>query len=1443
LHESEQLVFIVFIKNRIMMECEDEEYSNCSNSASESEIAALAVESVQDHFRIAALNFKYQCSCMQMAEKKWMVIEDGNEKQIELLQKLSDDKQRILDDTRKEMSKMREKQAAELAVMEGKLNGAEAINEKLKYEVQLLREGWQSAIKRHKEEIDAKNNEIDLHRRQIEDIESLKNIFNGKINDITAETCLILKSNADLKQKYLSAIEEIEEKNRELKTFENFLHERENTILMMNERLLINGHVERVLMESKVLFGEFDLPATSTAYFLKNAKLSVCQLNGLYLQCRESLKKMVAENTSLKKDLLNITNVCKSDLKPKLEAEVQRRKKLEIECNELKCLIKELQSKISRGECGSVDILKNENFFDQNFAQHKREGSLCGRKEEVCGDVRSVLHKDAVDLTSGQLYSEVGSLRSLLEIERSRYAAVEQLLNECRSELEKVNKERDALKIEMGRLRGVEAGLKHRLAELSEESAQLVELTMAKKRCEKAVEEMTSQLRLVEGYLLPPSPEIQLNLHRPEILNDSQCGKLHMENAILLATMDQLVEQNKQELQRYAENRQQLCDRVNQLERENGKLLAELSSGNRISADVAAGDDAAAGGGGGGGCGSRAGSNLAQSRADVGVFDAMTTFVCEEGDDNDGPTLDQLQRCLMRYKCVEEQRRAEEVERQQCGIVGNDLLEAFDRQRQLTDRLADCESALTRAERQHTAARRRARCAGWQAESWRRKWSIQYAQLSRLRRKLVVSKREIVQLKDALKLSQQKTANHTASWKKEKKSLRENFQRKLREYEKNEIHMNRLLPELERQLAVKQKALFDTEMALQGARTDCSIEVKRRQDAESQLEQFIGMAVDVEDVSSNVDILKQQLIKSQAMVAHLEAQLESQRQLEAALISRLDRLRQCSNTAFYAQCRRNALKRSLYFCKGALAKAVKKCQRLSAEKRYISLLTEGMRSFLKKLEITDMELDGKFSLLDQRFQELSNNRMHMARERLYQTEMSIRTELASRAEAEKQLTDLLNRAEQKISELMGKSADDQVDEMEVVQECQLAEVDKSLPETVITQQAADNDAAQSSSPPRADEQHPMEEEQSTVPTEQKTVQSVSDDPSPKKSSPTGAVSVKPAPVTTEKPGKFNERKTATSVAVSSSPVSGSTWQRTAITSQKQKSNIPSLLSPECLLQPVQLIGRNFHHVPAVPFHPGMELLNPLQPSDLPPPTLRHSNLVSVQLVSCDPASMRHATGRVRGVGVHVAPQTGVAQELMANAIANQQMQSTTLDTNRSSRRRPIVWESTDEQQLERSPRGRARGRPRKRTPRPGEQMRAKLVNGVLINGDKTRGVSTTAEVVAPDRMKGLRTKGLSIRGVSALGDSMMGFNTFGERTIGLRMKGLRIIGQSTSGEMISGNITTGESIAELITFGDNVNVPSAKGDSMIGPSTAGDKAAVDSRIGLRITGARTLGAR
>ncbi|KRZ03270.1 hypothetical protein T11_4178 [Trichinella zimbabwensis] len=1382
-----------------MMECDDEEYSNCSNGASESEIATLAVESVQDHFRIATLNFK-------MAEKKWMVIEDGNGKQIEWLQKLCDDKQRILDDTRKEMTKMREKQIAELAIMEGRLNGAEAVNEKLKYEVQLLREGWQSAIKRHKEELDAKNNEIDLHRRQIEDIESLKNIFNGKINDITAETCLILKSNADLKQKYLSAVEEIEEKNRELKTVENFLHEKENTIAVLNEKLLLNEHVEKVLMESEVLFGEFDLPATSTAYFLKNAKLSACQLNGLYLQCRESLKKIVAENTILKKDLLNITNVCKSDLKPKLEAEVQRRKNLEIECNEFKCLIKELQSKISRGECGAGNILKSENIFDQNFAQRKSEGNLCGRKEEVYSDVKTVLHKDAVDSTSGQrsLYSEVGSLRSLLEIERSRYAAVEQLLNECRSELEKVNKEKDVLKTEMGRLRGVEAGLKHRLAELSGESAQLVELTVAKKRCEKAVEEMTSRLMMVEARPLPPSPEIQLNLHRPETVDDGQCGKLQMENAILLATMDQLVEQNKQELQRYDENRQQLCDRVNQLEKENGKLVAELSSGNRASGDVTAGGDATDGGG------SRAGSNLAQSsRADVVVFDAMTTFVCEESDESGEPTLDQLQRCLMRYKCVEEQRRAEEVERQQ-------------------------------AEHQHTAARRRARCAGWQAESWRRKWSIQCAQLSRLRRKLVVSKREIVQLKDALKLSEQKIASHTDSWKKEKKAVREHFQRKLREYEKNEIHMNRLLPELERQLAVKQKTLFDTEMALQEARTDCSIEVKRRQDAELQLEQFIGVVVDVEDVSSNVDILKQQLIKSQAMVAHLEAQLESQRQLEAALISRLDRLRQCSNTAFYAQCRRNALKRSLYFCKGALAKAEKKCQRLSAGKRYILLLTEGMRSFLKKLEITDIELDGKFSLLDQRFQELSNNRMHMARERLYQTEMSVRTELASRAEAEKQLTDLLNRAEQKISELMGKSADDQVNEMEVVHECQLAEADKSLPETVITQQAAGNDAPQSSSPPRADE-HPMEEEQSTVPTAQKTVELVSDDPSPKKSSPTEAVSIKPAPVTTEKPGKFNERKTATSVAVSSPPVSGSTWPRTAITPQKQKSNIPSLLSPECLLQPVQLIGRNFHH--AVPFHPGMELLNPLQPSDLPPQTLRHSNLVSVQLVSCDPASMRHATGRVRGVGVHVAPQTSVAQELMANAIANQQMQSTTLDTNRSSRRRPIVWESTDEQQLERSPRGRARGRPRKRTPRPGEQMRAKFVNGVLINGDKTRGVNMTAEVVAPDRMKGLRTKGLSIRGVNALGDSMMGFNTFGDRTIGLRMKGLRMIGQSTSGEIISGNITTGESIEELITFGDNVNVPSAKGDNMIGPSTAGDKTAVDSRIGLRITGARALGAR
>ncbi|KRX13646.1 hypothetical protein T07_3253 [Trichinella nelsoni] len=1242
-------------------------YSNSSNGASVSEIAALAVESVQDHFRIATLNFK-------MAEKSRMVIEDGHGKEIELLQKLCDDKQRILDDTTNEMTKVREKQRAELAIMEGRLNGAEAINEKLKYEVQLLREGWQNAIKRHKEELDAKNNEIDLYRRQIEDIESLKNIFNGKINDITAETYLILKSNTDLKQKYLSAIEEIEEKKRELKTLQNFLDEKENTIAVLNEKLTLNEHVEKVLMESETLFGDFDLPATSTAYFLKNAKLSVCQLNGLYLQCRESLKKIVAENTTLKKDLLSITNHCKSDLRPKLEAEVQRRMNLEIQCNEFESSIKEIQSKISRGECGA-DILKSEN---QKFAQGKSEDSLCRTKEEVY----------TVDSMGGQqrsLYTEVGSLRSLLEIERSRYATVEQLLNECRSELEKVNKEKDALKSEIGRLRGVEAGLKNRLAALTGENAQLEEWTVAKQRCEKAIEEVTSQLRLVEARPLPPSPEIQLHLHQPETA-DGQCARLQMENAILLAAMDQLVEQNKQELQRYNENRQQLCDQVNQLERENRELAAELSSGNHASSG-----DAAAGGGG-----SRAGSNLIQSEVDVAVVDAMAV-VCEAGDDdNDQPTLDQLQRCLMRYKCMEEQRRAEEDEKQQCGIVGSELLEAFDRQRQLTDRLAYCESALARSVCEHTAAGRRARSAGWEAESWRRKWLIQCAQLSRLKRKLVASKCKIVQLKNALQLSGEKIQSHTASWKREKKTLRDHFQRKLREYEKNEIHMNRLLPELERQLAVKQKALFDTEMALQEARTDCSIEVKRRQDAESQLEQFIGViSLDVEadassymEKSQNEPILKQQLIKSQAMVAHLEAQLESQRQLEVALISRLDRLRQYSNTAFYAQCRRNALKRSLQFCKGALAKAEKKCRQLGVGKRCLLLLTEGMRSFLRKLEITDTELDGKFSLLDQRFEELTNIQMHMARERLYQTLRSVRTELASRVEAEKQLTDLLNRAEQKISELMGKSGDQVCGEME--------EADKSLPETT------GNDIPQSSSPSRVDE-HPMEEEQSTVPTAPKNIDSVGDDQSPKKSSPTAVVSVKPAPIPTEKPGKFNERKTAVSVAVSSS--SGSTWSRTqVITSHKQKSNIPSLLSPECLLQPVQLIGRNFHPVPAVPFHPGIELLNPLQPSDLPPPTLRrpvrnYSNLVSVQLVPCDPASLRHATGRVRGVGVHGAPQTSVAQEMMANAVANQQLQSPTLDTNRNSRRRPIVWESTDEQQLERSPRGRARGRLRKRTPR------------------------------------------------------------------------------------------------------------------------------------------------
>ncbi|KRZ83938.1 hypothetical protein T08_14300 [Trichinella sp. T8] len=1287
LHESEQLVFIVFIKNRIIMECDDEDYSNSSNGASVSEIAALAVESVQDHFRIATLNFK-EHSCMQMAEKSRMVIEDGHGKEIEMLQKLCDDKQRILDDTTNEMTKMREKERDELAIMKGKLNGAEAINEKLKYEVQLLREGWQNAIQRHKEELDAKNNEIDLYRRQIEDIQSLKNIFNGKINDITAETYLILKSNTDLKQKYLSAIEEIEEKKRELKTLQNFLDEKENTIAVLSEKLTLNEHVEKVLMESEALFGDFDLPATSTAYFLKNAKLSVCQLNGLYLQCRESLKKIVAENTTLKKDLLSITNHCKSDLRPKLEAEVQRRMNLEIQCNEFESSIKEIQSKISRGECGA-DILKSEN---QKFGQGKSEDSLCRTKEEVY----------TVESMGGQqrsLYTEVGSLRSLLEIERSRYATVEQLLNECRSELEKVNKEKDALKSEIGCLRGVEAGLKHRLAELTGENAQLEEWTVAKQRCEKAIEEVTSQLRLVEARPLPPSPEIQLHLHQPETA-DGQCARLQMENAILLAAMDQLVEQNKQELQRYTENRQQLCDQVNQLERENRELAAELSSGNNASSGDAAG----------GGGGSRAGSNLIQSGVDVAVVDAMA-FVCEAGDDdNDQPTLDQLQRCLTRYKCMEEQRRAEEDEKQQCGIVGSELLEAFDRQRQLTDRLAYCESALARSVCEHTAAGRRARSAGWEAESWRRKWLIQCAQLSRLKRKLVASKCKIVQLKNALQLSGEKIQSHTASWKREKKTLRDHFQRKLREYEKNEIHMNRLLPELERQLAVKQKALFDTEMALQEARTDCSIEVKRRQDAESQLEQFIGMiSLDVEadassymEKSQNEPILKQQLIKSQAMVAHLEAQLESQRQLELALISRLDRLRQYSNTAFYAQCRRNALKRSLQFCKGALAKAEKKCRRLGAGKRSLLLLTEGMRSFLKKLEITDTELDGKFSLLDQRFEELTNIQMHMARERLYQTLRSVRTELASRVEAEKQLTDLLNRAEQKISELMGKSGDQVCGEMEVVHGCELAEeADKSLPETT------GNDIPQSSSPSRVDE-HPMEEEQSTVPTAPKKIDSVGDDQSPKKSSPTSVVSVKPAPVPTEKPGKFNERKTAASVAVSSS--SGSTWSRTqVITSHKQKSNIPSLLSPECLLQPVQLIGRNFHPVlcsivPAVPFHPGIELLNPLQPSDLPPPTLRrpvrnYSNLVSVKLVPCDPASLRHATGRVRGVGVHAAPQTSVAQEMMANAVANQQLQSPTLDNNRNSRRRPIVWESTDEQQLERSPRGRARGRSRKRTPR------------------------------------------------------------------------------------------------------------------------------------------------
>ncbi|KRX53397.1 hypothetical protein T09_9140 [Trichinella sp. T9] len=1196
------------------------DYSNSSNGASVSEIAALAVESVQDHFRIATLNFK-EHSCMQMAEKSRMVIEDGHGKEIEMLQKLCDDKQRILDDTTNEMTKMREKERDELAIMKGKLNGAEAINEKLKYEVQLLREGWQNAIKRHKE---------------------------------------------------------IEEKKRELKTLQNFLDEKENTIAVLSEKLTLNEHVEKVLMESEALFGDFDLPATSTAYFLKNAKLSVCQLNGLYLQCRESLKKIVAENTTLKKDLLSITNHCKSDLRPKLEAEVQRRMNLEIQCNEFESSIKEIQSKISRGECGA-DILKSEN---QKFGQGKSEDSLCRTKEEVY----------TVESMGGQqrsLYTEVGSLRSLLEIERSRYATVEQLLNECRSELEKVNKEKDALKSEIGCLRGVEAGLKHRLAELTGENAQLEEWTVAKQRCEKAIEEVTSQLRLVEARPLPPSPEIQLHLHQPETA-DGQCARLQMENAILLAAMDQLVEQNKQELQRYSENRQQLCDQVNQLERENRELAAELSSGNNASSGDAAG----------GGGGSRAGSNLIQSGVDVAVVDAMA-FVCEAGDDdNNQPTLDQLQRCLTRYKCMEEQRRAEEDEKQQCGIVGSELLEAFDRQRQLTDRLAYCESALARSVCEHTAAGRRARSAGWEAESWRRKWLIQCAQLSRLKRKLVASKCKIVQLKNALQLSGEKIQSHTASWKREKKTLRDHFQRKLREYEKNEIHMNRLLPELERQLAVKQKALFDTEMALQEARTDCSIEVKRRQDAESQLEQFIGViSLDVEadassymEKSQNEPILKQQLIKSQAMVAHLEAQLESQRQLELALISRLDRLRQYSNTAFYAQCRRNALKRSLQFCKGALAKAEKKCRRLGAGKRSVLLLTEGMRSFLKKLEIIDTELDGKFSLLDQRFEELTNIQMHMARERLYQTLRSVRTELASRVEAEKQLTDLLNRAEQKISELMGKSGDQVCGEMEVVHGCELAEeADKSLPETT------GNDIPQSSSPSRVDE-HPMEEEQSTVPTAPKKIDLVGDDQSPKKSSPTSVVSVKPAPVPTEKPGKFNERKTAASVAVSSS--SGSTWSRTqVITSHKQKSNIPSLLSPECLLQPVQLIGRNFHPVPAVPFHPGIELLNPLQPSDLPPPTLRHSNLVSVKLVPCDPASLRHATGRVRGVGVHAAPQTSVAQEMMANAVANQQLQSPTLDTNRNSRRRPIVWESTDEQPLERSPRGRARGRSRKRTPR------------------------------------------------------------------------------------------------------------------------------------------------
>ncbi|KAL1229506.1 Filamin A-interacting protein 1-like [Trichinella spiralis] len=1227
------------------MECDDEDYSNSSNGASVSELAALAVESVQDHFRIATLNFK-------MAEKSRMIIEDGHGKEIELLQKLCDDKQRILDDTTNEMTKMREKQRAELAIMEGRLNGAEAINEKLKYEVQLLREGWQNAIKRHKEELDAKNNEIDLYRRQIEDIESLKNIFNGKINDITAETYLILKSNTDLKQKYLSAIEEIEEKKRELKTLQNFLDEKENTIAVLSEKLMLNEHVEKVLMESETLFGDFDLPATSTAYFLKNAKLSVCQLNGLYLQCRESLKKIVAENTTLKKDLLSITNHCKSDLRPKLEAEVQRRMNLEIQCNEFESSIKEIQSKISHGECGA-DILKSEN---QKFAQGKSEDSLCRTKEEV----------HTVDSMGGQqrsLYTEVGSLRSLLEIERSRYATVEQLLNECRSELEKVNKEKDALKSEIGRLMGVEAGLKHRLAEFTGENAQLEEWTVAKQRCEKAIEEVTSQLRLVEARPLPPSPEIQLHLHQPETA-DGQCAKLQMENAILLAAMDQLMEQNKQELQRYAENRQQLCDQVNQLERENRELAAELSSGNHASSGDA---------GGGGGGGSRAGSNLIQSGVDVAVVDAMT-FVCEAGDDdNDQPTLDQLQRCLMRYKCMEEQRRAEEDEKQQCGIVGSELLEAFDRQRQLTDRLAYCESALANL----------------------------YANTP----PPDVGRDPLAGKRNPGDENGEKIQSHTASWKREKKTLRDHFQRKLREYEKNEIHMNRLLPELERQLAVKQKALFDTEMALQEARTDCSIEVKRRQDAESQLEQFIGViSLDVEadassymEKSQNEPILKQQLIKSQAMVAHLEAQLESQRQLEVALISRLDRLRQYSNTAFYAQCRRNALKRSLQFCKGALAKAEKKCRRLGAGKRCLLLLTEGMRSFLKKLEITDTELDGKFSLLDQRFEELTNIQMHMARERLYQTLRSVRTELASRVEAEKQLTGLLNCAEQKISELMGKSGDQVCGEMEVVHGCELVEeADKSLPETT------GNDIPQSSSPSRVDE-HPMEEEQSTVPTAPKNIDSVGDDQSPKKSSPTAVVSVKPAPVLTEKPGKFNERKTAASVAVSSS--SGSTWSRTqVITSHKQKSNIPSLLSPECLLQPVQLIGRNFHPVPAVPFHPGIELLNPLQPSDLPPPTLRrpvrnYSNLVSVQLVPCDPASLRHGTGRVRGVGVHAAPQTSVAQEMMANAVANQQLQSPTLDTNRNSRRRPIVWESTDEQQLERSPRGRARGRPRKRTPR------------------------------------------------------------------------------------------------------------------------------------------------